>query len=127
MKTIEITFINDVTVITREVKTGKKLDNSRVVGTVLNDLFRLVSLQQKTKTKFFNFSKPFDIRVKTEDVLIDTAKIKSIYKTRFKLNNTAKRKKSFAQAVYHVIDFATTKTEVLSYQELEKKLNNETI
>ena len=127
MKTIEVTFTNAETQIKREIKTSANLDLSKVVGTVCSDLFRLVSLQNKTKTKLFSFSKPFEIRVVTDDITIDTTKISSEFKTRFKLNNSAKRKRAFAQTVYTVIEFANTKTKVTTVETLEKQLEREII
>lgn len=127
MKTIEITFTNDATQIKRVVNTNANLDLSKVVGTVCSDLFRLVSLQNKTKTKLFSLSKPFELRVVTDEIVIDTTKISSEFKTRFKLNNTAKRKRAFAQTVYTVIEFANTKTKVTTIERLESQLEREII
>lgn len=128
MKTIEVTFTNGETAIKRVIKTSANLDLSKVVGTVCSDLFRLVSLQDKTKTKLFSLSKPFEMRVITDnDVVIDTTKISSEFKTRFKLNNTAKRKRAFAKTVYTVIEFVSTKTKVVTVENLERKLEREII
>lgn len=127
MKTIEVTFTNAETQIKREIKTSAELNLSKVVGTVCSDLFRLVSLQNKTKTKLFKFGSPFEIRVVTDEIVIDTSKISSEFKTRFKLNNTAKRKRAFAQTVYTVIEFANTKTKVVTVESLESQLEREII
>lgn len=127
MKTIEVTFSNADTKIKREIKTSANLDLSKVVGTVCSDLFRLVSLQNKTKTKLFSLSKPFEMRVVTDEITIDTTKISSEFKTRFKLNNTAKRKRAFAQTVYTVIEFANTKTKVTTVERLEAELERQII
>lgn len=127
MKTIEVTFTNGETQIKRAIKTSAKLDLSKVVGTVCSDLFRLVSLQNDTKTKLFKFNSPFEIRVVTDEITIDTAKISSEFKTRFKLNNSAKRKRAFAKTVYTVIEFANTKTKVTTIESLESKLEREII
>lgn len=127
MKTIEITFTNAETQIKREIKTSAELNLSKVVGTVCSDLFRLVSLQNKTKTKLFKLGSPFEIRVVTDEIVIDTTKISSEFKTRFKLNNTAKRKRAFAQTVYTVIEFANTKTKVVTVESLEKQLERQII
>lgn len=127
MKTIEVTFSNGNTQIKRAIKTSAELNLSKVVGTVCSDLFRLVSLQNKTKTKLFSLSKPFEMRVITDEVVIDTAKISSEFKTRFKLNNTAKRKRAFAQTVFAVLEFANTKTKVVTVENLEKQLERQII
>lgn len=127
MKTIEVTFSNGETQIKRAIKTSANLDLSKVVGTVCSDLFRLVSLQNKTKTKLFSLSKPFEMRVVTDEITIDTTKISSEFKTRFKLNNTAKRKRAFAQTVYTVIEFANTKTKVTTVERLEAELERQII
>lgn len=127
MKTIEVIFTNAETQIKREIKTSAKLDLSKVVGTVCSDLFRLVALQNKTKTKLFSLSKPFEMRVVTDEITIDTTKISSEFKTRFKLNNTAKRKRAFAQTVYTVIEFASTKTKVTTVERLEAELERQII
>lgn len=127
MKTIEITFRNGSSEFTRTVQTSAQLDKSKVLGTTLSDLFRLVSLQAKGMTKLFNMSEPFDIIVKTEGLTIDTTKISDVFKTKFKLNKTAKRKKAFAQTVWTVIEFATTKTKVITYENLEKALERDVI
>lgn len=127
MKTIEITFSNGETQIKRTIKTSANLDLSKVVGTVCSDLFRLVSLQNKTKTKLFSLSKPFELRVVTDEIVIDTTKISSEFKTRFKLNNSAKRKRAFAQTVFTVIEFANTKTKVTTIESLESQLEREII
>lgn len=127
MKIIEVTFTNGETQIKRAIKTSANLDLSKVVGTVCSDLFRLVSLQNKTKTKLFSLSKPFEMRVVTDEITIDTTKISSEFKTRFKLNNSAKRKRAFAQTVFTVIEFANTKTKVTTIEALESQLEREII
>lgn len=132
MKVIEVTFLNEnkegQTVFKREIKTTvKELDKSKVFGTVLTDFFRLIDLQSKKAIKLFDLSKPFDIIVKCENMIIDTTKISSELKTKFKLNKSAKRKKAFAQIVFAVLDYATTKTKITTFEKVVNNLENEIV
>lgn len=122
MAKLELELRNGDTTFKRTIAVKGRLNKSKAFGTAINDFFRLVALQSNGTVKLFKMNKPFDVIIKYGRQTIDTTKISSELKTKFKLNKTAKRKRTFAKNVWAVLEFMTADVKVMEISELVKSL-----
>lgn len=122
MSTIRFTLSNGDTKFSRNLEINKRLNKDLAIGTVLSDFFDLVNLQKQQAVKLFKMNEPFDIKINYARRVIDTAKIPSQLKTKFKLNSTAASKRRFAKNVYAVLEFAMKDTTPVTVEELAAEL-----
>lgn len=100
-------------------------NKNKVFGTVLNDLFRTISLQSVTGAKFFKLNQPIMVRIESDMFLLDTGTAHKTAQQRLKLNSKAKSKKAFAKKFVAIADFILHKPELITVDALNKVLDAE--
>ena len=88
-----------------DLDTNNKQSRDLVVGTMLNRLFRYLSLQKQTGARFANLSHPVLLQFKVGKSTIDLRDIEERLQATFKVGHTPKAKRRFAKRVVAVVEF----------------------
>lgn len=91
---------------------------NKVYGSVLNELFRAVSLQKFTGARLFKLNEPVMIRIESDKFVLDTGDAFKKVQHRLKLNSSSKSKRLFAKKFVAIADYILTKPEALTVKEV---------
>lgn len=109
-----------------------EVTKSKVLGTMLNEVFEFQAVACKHKTSRFMTNQITDIKLEIGDFVFDTEQIEKsdsmqlkIFRAKMKLRNTAQGRKNFATLVYDVIQYICRKQYEITFEELIEKLDEE--
>lgn len=121
MKTLIFTASQENTSInfTFEISNGNE---SRVLGTLLNELFAWCTLQQTVGAKGLKFSQPIDLAFECGGLTFDTTTVRRELVQKLKLNKTAKAKRAFAQRFKAIFDYSISEVRETTFADLLESL-----
>ena len=117
MKTLNFSATQESSKLTFAVEISKG-NESRVLGTLLNELFAWCTLQQSVKAKGIKFSEPIDLAFECGGLEFDTATVRRELVQKLKLNKTAKSKRVFAQRFKAIFDYSVSEVRECTFTEL---------
>lgn len=136
MQTIKI-------IATQKNKEGEKLSidfvaslsdttKSKVIGTMLNEIFEFQKVASKNRTSRFMTNEVTDIKLQIGSFEFDTEKIAEsdstvlkVFRAKMKLRNTPQGQKAFATLVYDTINYMCRKQYEITFEELIERLDEE--
>lgn len=101
-----------------ELTTNSKTERDVVVGTMLNRLFRYLSLQKQTGARFANLSHPVLLKFNVGKTTIDMRDIEERLQATFKVGHTPKAKRTFALRIRAVVEFLLEQPVEVSVEDL---------
>lgn len=115
------------TILTKEVKNSKDLRESvdALVGTSLNELFNLVSVQKAVGVKYFDLSAPISFRIQHLDTDLKGANLDTQFQQVLKLNDSAKSKRKFALRLRVAVEQLTRVAKVVNASAILTELENQ--
>lgn len=110
----------------------QELSKSKVLGTMLNEIFEFQKVACECKTDRFKTNSVTDIKLQLGDYEFDTEKIASgdsqvlkIFRAKMKLRNTPQGRKHFAVLVNKIITYMSRVIYDMTFEELIESLNEE--
>lgn len=97
-------------------------NQSKVLGTALNELFAWCNIQREVNAKGLKFSEPINLKIEVNNIAFDTGKANKRLTNKLKMNKTAKSKKSFALKVKAIFDYSIRDFNELTFNELLESL-----
>ena len=101
-----------------DLDTNNKQARDLVIGTMLNRLFRYLSLQKQTGARFANLSHPVLLKFNVGKTTIDMRDIEERLQATFKVGHTPKAKRSFALRIRAVVEFLLEQPVEVSVEDL---------
>lgn len=108
------------------VKSEDRL-KSRLAGSICNELFSWVSLQQTIKSSGLKLSEPIGLKFEVNGMKFDTGTIKKELQDRLILRNNPAGRKSYAIRFNAIFAYVTKKVSSLTFEQLIANLDNENI
>jgi|13_taG_2_1085334.scaffolds.fasta_scaffold32161_1 hypothetical protein len=99
------------------------LNQSKVLGTLLNELFAWCEVQRSVNAKGLKFSQPINLKFETEKQVFDTGTVNKRLTQKLKMNRTAKSKKAFAQKVKVIFDYSLREVNTVNFSDLIESLS----
>lgn len=124
---LEAKFVNkdglETNVYSLEFDTQGKLSMNKVIGTACYNLFRWVDAVKGAGGSFKTTGGRFDLVMRSNSVVIDTAKAHHELRTKFFFNKTEESRTRFARRVLNCATFMASNPEVTDVNDLIKKSN----
>jgi hypothetical protein len=123
METLKIDFYQDETRLSFEFETQTELNQQKLNGSTLNELFKWISLQKDMGAKGLKLSQPINIKVEHNGKLFDTGNAKKQLQQKLKVNSSAKSMRKFAQRYTALISYMCSPFVALTVDEVLETLD----
>ena len=101
----------------------KEGTESKVCGTMLNELFKWYNLQRLVGAKGLKGSEPINLRFEVNGLGFDTGLVSKTLTQKLKFNKTAKSKRSFAQKFMAIYTYSIAEAQEVDFEDLLNDLS----